>query len=211
MFDVSTFLLFAIASLVLIVTPGPAVLYIVARSIDQGRMTGVVSALGIAVGTVVQVFAATFGLSALLLSSALAFHLVKYVGALYLVYLGVSKLLEKEQRVDVCVAEKKTRSRAFYQGIIVNIFNPKTALFFIAFLPQFVDPTRGSVTLQMLALGIIFVVVGFFSDSLYAVLAGTMRNWLKQSVAFLRGQRYFAGCVYITLGIVTAFSGANEQ
>ena len=132
--DVSTLIVFSIAALVLLVTPGPAVLYIVARSIDQGRLAGVVSVLGIGLGTMVHVFAAALGISALLVSSATAFNAVKYLGAAYLIYLGVRKFMERDQPVQRIEPEAQPLSKAFNQGILVNILNPKLALFFFAFL-----------------------------------------------------------------------------
>lgn len=210
--DFSTLVVFMVASFVLIVSPGPAVMYIVTRSIDQGRRTGLVSVLGIGTGAMMQVIIATLGLSALLVSSSLAFYLIKYLGAAYLIYLGIRKLLEKQAPLDVSI-EAKPRNlwRAFYQGVIVNLFNPKVALFFMVFLPQFADPARGSIGGQFLLLGTIFVVIGILSDSMYALLAGTIRHWLKGSVAFLRGQRYFAGSMYVALGVTTALSGTHRN
>lgn len=211
MLEWSAFVLFLITSLALLVTPGPAVLYIVARSIDQGRGAGIVSALGVGVGTIVHVVAAALGISALLVSSALAFTVVKYLGALYLIYLGLQKLLERTPAADAATPPPQKLSHIFNQGVIVNLLNPKVALFFFAFLPQFVDPARGAVALQMLLLGGLFVLLGIISDSLYALLAGTVGQWLRGSRLFLRGQRYFAGGVYIALGVTTAVSGSNNK
>lgn len=211
MLDLSTLTLFFIAAFVLLITPGPAVLYIVARSIDQGRMAGIVSAAGVAVGTLFHVAAAALGISALLVSSALAFNVVKYLGAAYLIYLGVRKLLVPEEIEQLELPENRGLWRIFYQGSIVNLLNPKTALFFFAFLPQFADPARGSVTLQLLLLGIIFVAMGLCSDGLYALLAGTVGHWLKDNLGFWRAQRYFAGSIYILLGVATALTGSDKK
>lgn len=209
--DLSSLVLFMVAALALLVTPGPAVLYIVARSIDQGRWAGIVSMLGIHVGTLFHVAAAAFGLSALLMSSALAFNVVKYLGAAYLIYLGVRKLLVREELHQPEVIENRKLSRIFYQGVVVNLLNPKTALFFFAFLPQFVNPSRGVVAGQILFLGFIFVVLGIFSDGAYAVLAGTVGHWLRGNLRFLRAQRYFAGSMYIGLGLTAALSGSHRK
>jgi threonine/homoserine/homoserine lactone efflux protein len=187
------------------------VLYIVARSIDQGRLAGVVSMLGIHVGTLFHVAAAALGISALLMSSALAFSIVKYVGAAYLIYLGVRKLLAREEAHQLEVVKNRKLTDIFYQGVLVNLLNPKTALFFFAFLPQFVNASHGAVAGQILLLGFIFVVLGICSDGLYALLAGTIGHWLKGSLRFLRVQRYFAGTVYIGLGVTTALSGSNRK
>jgi len=211
MLESSRLTLFIVAALVLLVTPGPAVLYIVARSIDQGRMAGIVSTLGIGLGTLVHVIAAALGVSALLVSSVLAFNIVKYVGAMYLIYLGVRRLLTREKLQQPTVIEYKRLSRIFYQGVVVNLLNPKTALFFFAFLPQFVDVARGSVAGQIMFLGIIFIMMGILSDGLYALLAGTMGNWLKGNLHFIRAERYFAGTIFIALGVTTALSGSSQK
>jgi threonine/homoserine/homoserine lactone efflux protein len=193
--------------------PGPAVLYIIARSVDQGRPAGLVSALGVNVGTLFHVAAAALGLSAVLVTSALAFQVVKYLGAAYLIYLGVRKIFfEREQSDDApAVHEPQTLARIFSQGVVVNVLNPKTALFFFAFLPQFVDPDRGMVALQFLLLGLMFVGIALCSDSLYALLAGTAGGWLKGKPGFLRRQRYFSGGIYIALGVTTALSGGDGK
>ena len=201
---------FLVAALILLVTPGPAVLYIVAQSIEQGRTAGVVSTLGIAVGTLFHVAAAALGVSVLLVTSAVAFNVLKYVGAAYLIYLGVRTILGSEAVTRTDTGEKK-HSRIFYQGVVVNVLNPKTALFFFAFLPQFVDISRGSVGLQVLALGIIFVMMGICSDGVWALLAGTVGNWLRRHARVFRAQRYFAGSVLIALGVVTALSSSSKK
>ena len=211
MIDLSTLMIYVTATLLLLATPGPAVLYIVTRSIDQGRIAGIVSAFGVGTGTMFHVAAASLGLSTILVSSALAYSVMKYLGAAYLIYLGVRKLMEKSELEQSEPGEQKGLSQIFTQGVIVNILNPKTALFFFAFLPQFVDPNRGTVAPQVMFLGLLFVVLGILSDSVYALLAGTAGQWLKNSTAFLRGQRYFAGTIYMVLGLVTALSGSNSK
>jgi threonine/homoserine/homoserine lactone efflux protein len=211
MIDLSTLMIYVTATLLLLATPGPAVLYIVTRSIDQGRIAGIVSAFGVGTGTMFHVAAASLGLSTILVSSALAYSVMKYLGAAYLIYLGVRKLMEKSELEQSELGEQKGLSQIFTQGVIVNILNPKTALFFFAFLPQFVDPNRGTVAPQVMFLGLLFVVLGILSDSVYALLAGTAGQWLKNSTAFLRGQRYFAGTIYMVLGLVTALSGSNSK
>jgi threonine/homoserine/homoserine lactone efflux protein len=163
----SSLLLFVSAALVLLVIPGPAVFYVVGRSIGQGRGPGLVSALGIQVGTLVHVAAAAVGLSALLMSSAAAFVVVKYLGAAYLIYLGVQKLRSEESLELSGNPARVKLGRVFAQGVVVNVLNPKTALFFFAFLPQFVDASRGNVAGQILFLGILFSVLGVMSDSLW--------------------------------------------
>lgn len=211
MLNIPQFTLFLTATLVLLIVPGPAVLYIITRSIDQGRLAGIVSTLGVALGTLGHVLAAALGLSALLLKSALAFNVVKYLGAAYLIYLGIQKFREKGDVQIKGAGQPEPLSRVFSQGVIVNLLNPKTALFFFAFLPQFVDTSRGSIATQIMTLGIVFVVMGIVSDGLYALLAGTLGGWLKENLQFIRAQRYFAGTVYIALGITTALSSGGRK
>lgn len=206
-----TIALFAVAALVLLLIPGPGVLYIVARSIGQGRRAGLVSALGVGVGNFVQVIAATLGLSALLLSSALAFSVVKYAGAAYLVYLGVRTLLTRTEARTVAAPAPVSLPRIFRQGVIVNTLNPKVSLFFIAFLPQFIAPERGAASVQIFALGSLFVLMGVCSDSMYALLAGAVGGALRGSPRFRRAERYVTGSVYIGLGVATATAGVDRQ
>ena len=209
--DWSTLSLFIAAALVLVFTPGPNTLYIIARSVQQGPMAGIVSSLGVQVGSLFHIAAATFGVSALLLSSALAFSVVKYLGAAYLIYLGVRTLLTREKVAETETVEEKSLSRAFYQGILVSLLNPKAALFFFAFLPQFVDAKRGSAATQIMFLGVIVVVLGALSDSIYALLSGSVGNLLRGNLRLLRAQRYFAGSVYIGLGAMTALTGPSKK
>ena len=200
--------IFVAATIVLLVTPGPAVLYIVARSVEQGRSAGLVSVAGIHLGTIAHIAAATLGLSALLLSSAIAFEVVKYLGAAYLIWLGVRALMTRDPAEDPLGAKTRPRPlrRVFRDGLVVNLLNPKTALFFLAFLPQFVDPARGHAYLQILVLGLIFMGLGMVSDSLYALAAGTASDWLKHNRRFIRFQRWFAGCAFIGLGVTAALA-----
>jgi len=205
--DPSTLALFIVAALALLIVPGPSVLYIVARSMHQGRQAGLVSALGVETGGLVHVLAATVGLSALVLSSAVAFNIVKYLGAAYLVYLGLRTLLTPEAVQEVHRPTPRGLGQVFWQGALVNALNPKTALFFLAFLPQFVQPERGSVALQTLTLGALFLLLATISDSLYALLAGTVGKRLQGNRVFARRQKYVTGGVYIALGIGTAAAG----
>jgi threonine/homoserine/homoserine lactone efflux protein len=207
----STYALFLVAALTLLVIPGPAIIYIVTRSIDQGRRAGLVSVLGIATGSVFHVIAAAFGLSALLASSAVAFNGVRYLGAAYLIFLGIRKFLGKDELEQSMPAEAMSLRRIFFQGVLVNTFNPKTALFFFAFLPQFVDPARGPVASQILFLGFSFTVLGACTDGIWALLSGTIGSSLKRHRGFLRSQRYVAGSVYLGLGLATAFAGSRRS
>ncbi len=194
--------LFVFAALALLVTPGPAVLYIVTRSLDQGRRAGLASVAGIGVGTLVHTTAAAIGLSALLASSATAFAAVKFVGGLYLVYLGVRRMLGRGEEGAARVVERRPLARVFAQGVVVNVLNPKTALFFLAFLPQFVDPRRGPVAGQIVVLGALMALLGLVSDGAYALLAGTVREGLlRRAGRVVRAQRYVSGSVFIVLGL----------
>lgn len=201
---------FIIASAILLIIPGPAVLYIVTMSVTQGRRAGIVSMLGIHVGTLFHVAAAALGISALLATSAFAFSMVKYAGAAYLIYLGIQKFFDNKPSRKIANSGPKPLRALFLEGIFVNILNPKTALFFLAFLPQFIDPSSGNATVEILLLGLIFIVMGIISDGLYALLAGTLGQWLSQSGYFIRLRNYFSGLVYILLGLVTAFSGPGR-
>jgi threonine/homoserine/homoserine lactone efflux protein len=204
--------IFAVAAILLLLTPGPAVLYIVARSVEQGRIAGLASVCGITTGTLVHVLAAALGLSALLASSALAFAIVKYAGAGYLIYIGVRRILSRLE-TPVAKAEQPARSlgRVYRDGFVVNLLNPKTALFFLAFLPQFVDPSRGEVAFQIAFLGLLFAFMGLASDGLYALAAGTAGRWVKRNGHFLRWERYVTGGVFIGLGVTAAFAGNGRK
>lgn len=209
--DSTSLFTFMLATIVLLVIPGPAVLYIVARSINQGRLAGIVSVLGIQVGVLFHIFGAALGISVILVTSALAFSIIKYMGAAYLIYLGVRTLFSKESALDADEPTTQPLGKIFRQGIIVNMLNPKSALFFFAFLPQFIDTAAGSPTLQILFFGLIFIGLAILSDGLYALLAGTLGNHLRQNRTFLRGQKYFSGSVYIGLGMLTAVAGGNNK
>lgn len=210
MIDMTTLTLFIGVAIVILVTPGPAVIYIVTRSIDQGSQAGIVSALGIALGTFVHVLAAALGLSATLVSSVLAFNVVKYIGAAYLIYLGVRQFLTKEDIQQSQLQENRNLKDIFYQAVIVNILNPKIALFIFAFLPQFVKVSNGPVGIQMLILGLTLVILGICSDSLYVLLARSVSGLVKRNYSMLSKQRFFTGSVYITLGLATALSSNRK-
>ncbi|MEI2417903.1 LysE family translocator [Orrella sp. JC864] len=204
--------LFVSAALVLLVIPGPSVLYIVAQSIEQGRRAGLVSDLGIHTATLVHVGAAALGLSALLASSALAFGIVKYAGAAYLVWLGLKKLCTPPTPAAIDAAPRRRRyARLYRDGFIVNLLNPKTALFFLAFLPQFVDVGRGHVAMQIVFLGLLFTALGLVSDACYALAASAAGRWLRQSRGYLAAERYLGGALLIGLGITAAFTGSSKK
>jgi threonine/homoserine/homoserine lactone efflux protein len=167
--------------------------------------------LGIESAIFVHTLAAALGLSAILLTSALAFSVVKYLGAAYLIFLGLRTLLNKKQHQDILVEPPRSLSQLFGQGFLVNLLNPKTALFFYAFLPQFVDPSRGAVVGQILLLGVLFALMATCTDSLYALLGSKVGQWLNKSRLVQRWQRYITGCIYILLGVVTAVTGAEKK
>jgi threonine/homoserine/homoserine lactone efflux protein len=203
--------LYAATAVIVLLIPGPAVLYIVSQSVRQGRRAGIASVLGIHAGTLVQVVVAVLGGSYLLLSSALTFSVVKYLGAAYLVYLGVRKLLGRDEAPDIQTdARPSSAARLFYQGMLVNVLNPKLALFFFAFLPQFVDPSRGAVPLQVATFGIVFVLIGLCTDGSYALVAGSVGPWLRGHVRLVRGERYVVGTTFIGLGVAAALTGSRR-
>jgi len=212
--ETSTLALFAVAAVTLLLIPGPAVLYIVTRSVDQGRAAGLASVCGVHVGTLLHVAAAALGLSALLVSSATAYDIVRWLGAAYLVWLGVRRLLARDEDVPAAAdldARRPGLGRIFAQGVVVNVLNPKTALFFFAFLPQFVDTSRGSVPFQVVVLGAAFVLLGLLSDGAYALLASTGAGWLRRRPTVARASRLVSGGVLISLGVTTALAGSRSS
>ncbi|NBQ44710.1 MAG: LysE family translocator [Actinobacteria bacterium] len=201
--DFNSLVSFAIASVALLVIPGPAVIYIVNRSVANGRSIGLASVLGLELGTFMHVLAATVGLSAILATSENAFNIVKYLGASYLVLVGLRTISRQPQVVDSS-ADAMTKVQAFRQGFIINTLNPKVALFFLSFLPQFIDPEKSSNALQSLSLGAVFVICGFVTDGIYALTASSLRETLVKGKALPFIQRYVAGVVFVLLGVVAA-------
>jgi threonine/homoserine/homoserine lactone efflux protein len=199
--DAHALLLFSVAALALLLIPGPAVLYVVVQSAEHGRLAGLVSVAGLHLGTLVHTAAAAVGLSALVVSSAVAFSVVKYAGAAYLVYLGVRRFVARDPAPDV-PTRAEPLGRLFRQGVVVNVLNPKTAVFFLAFLPQFVDPD-GTVWTQVVAFGIAFVLLGPVTDSAYALVAGTLGAWMRRR---RRAFRCASGTVFVGLGAATALA-----
>jgi threonine/homoserine/homoserine lactone efflux protein len=207
----STIALFAVAALALLVIPGPSVLFIVTRSVDGGRAAGLASVLGVHLGTLVHISAAALGISALLASSATAFNVVKFAGAGYLIIIGLRRIIGRDAGSDDVRPQPAPLRRVIAQGAVVNTLNPKTALFFLAFLPQFVDPSRGRVGLQVLLLGGVFIILGLVSDGTYALVGSAVGGWLRRRVLHSRGQRYVTGGVYVTLGAAAALSGSGRH
>lgn len=197
--------LFVGASLALLVTPGPAVLYLTARSVEQGTGAGLISLLGITAGGFVHVLAAVLGLSALLAPLPYAFDAIRYLGAAYLVWLGIRSLRRAGPGIQAAGgAVPRPGRRLFLDGLIVNLLNPKAALFFLAFLPQFVDPARGPIWLQMLSLGLLFEALGFLSDGAYVLLAGLAGRRLRALPGLDTVRRLLPAVVFIGLGLFTA-------
>lgn len=201
--DSNSLISFAIASFALLVIPGPAVLYIVNRSVSDGRSIGFAAVVGIELGTLMHVLAATAGLSAILAASPSAFNAVKYLGALYLISVGLRTLMRKPASV-ASLASSMTNFQAFRQGFIINTLNPKVALFFLSFLPQFIDQDKSSNALQALMLGVVFVSCGFITDGTYALTASSLREVLVKGKTLPFIQRYIAGVVFVVLGLVAA-------
>jgi threonine/homoserine/homoserine lactone efflux protein len=210
--DASTYALFVAAALALLLVPGPAVVYVVARSVSGGRLTGLVSVLGIELGTLTHVAFAAAGLSAIVASSVVAFSVVKWLGAAYLVYLGLKQIFGRGggEEEAPSTGSGESRVRVFYQSVLVQILNPKVALFFLAFLPQFVDPSRGAAWIQIVVLGATLAFLGLITDGLYALLGGTAGAWIrKRGGSMRRAGRYVTGGIYIALGAVAAISGKD--
>jgi threonine/homoserine/homoserine lactone efflux protein len=200
-------LLFAFASLMLNITPGNDMLYVATRSASQGVKAGIVSSLGIAGGCIVHLLAAVIGLSAIIANSAVAFNIIKYIGAAYLVYLGIRSFLSKQNKFNLNdKIEKKPISKLFWQGVFTNVLNPKVALFFLAFLPQFIHPEKGNTALQILLLGLWFNLSGTIVNIIVAVLFGKLGNWLADKQAFIKWQNKITGLLLVGLGIKVALS-----
>jgi threonine/homoserine/homoserine lactone efflux protein len=206
MFDASALVAFIGAGLLLNITPGPDVLYIVGRSLSQGRMAGVVSALGISVGCLVHVAAAALGLSTLMLAVPLAYDLVCYAGAAYLVWLGVRALSSRSAALAVQDMARVPHWTIFRQGMVTNALNPKVALFFLAFLPQFTDAARGPLALQFVALGLIFIANGLVVCVGYALAASWVGGWLTRRYDIHGWLNRAMGMLFIGLGVRLALT-----
>jgi threonine/homoserine/homoserine lactone efflux protein len=200
MIDSSTYLTYMAVVFGLFLIPGPAVLLVLARSISGGRQVGIATGFGVAFGDLVHTLMATLGLSAILMTSALAFEVVKYAGVAYLVYLGVHSFLEKQENLDLAKASKITASQAFRQAIFAEVLNPKTALFFLAFLPQFINPENGSVVPQFAILGVTFVVMSAVFTAVLAVASGSISGWINNHRQVGRWQGKVIGSIYLALG-----------
>lgn len=195
----TAFLTFLFAAFMLNIAPGPDMLYVIGRSLGQGRKAGILSALGIFAGCWAHILAAAFGFAALLRSSPIAFNMVRYAGAAYLVYLGIKMLVQRSSLAQQQL-QPDSLAAIFRQGVITNVLNPKVALFFLAFLPQFIDARRGSVAWQILLLGLIFNVGGTLVNLGVAYAGGTLGELLRRNARFARLQQWLTGLVFIGLG-----------
>ena len=205
--DMHNFFVFAFASLMLNITPGNDMMYVASRSAGQGIKAGIVSSLGIAAGCMVHIFAAVVGLSAIIAKSASVFDIIKYVGAAYLIYLGVRSFFDRKKSFHLAgQLQPKTYGKIFWQGVITNMLNPKVALFFLAFIPQFIDISAAHPQWQILFLGIWFNCSGAVVNIIVAILFGKMGNWLAKSPRFVKVQQKITGVVLITLGIKVALT-----
>jgi threonine/homoserine/homoserine lactone efflux protein len=208
--EASTMLAFSAAALLLFVVPGPAVLYIVTRGMAQGRRAGLVSVAGIHTGSLVHIAAAVAGLTTLLATSAVAFRAVKWAGAAYLVLLGIRAFLDRDHATVGPAPSAVPMRRIYVQGFVVTLLNPKVALFFLAFVPQFIDPAVGTAG-QVLALGGIFLVIGVVMDGLYALASGSIGNRLHERSWWRTGRRWVSGSIYVALGVVAAATGHGRS
>ena len=208
--SIEAFLAFTVAGLTLLLIPGPAVMYITALGLREGRRTAIAAAGGLGIGNFTHVIAAALGLSALVVSSALAFSAVKYIGAAYLIYLGIQTLRSSREPSETAEPANTSAIREFQRGIVVNTFNPKVAVFFLAFVPQFIDPDRGAIWAQVLILGAWFAVLGVVTDALYGVTAGELGVWIRGRREFQRTINRASGCVYILLGLIAAVASTDR-
>jgi threonine/homoserine/homoserine lactone efflux protein len=206
----SRFLVFLSAALVLAITPGPGIFYVLASSLRGGRREGVLSAAGTFLGGLVHVGAAAFGLSAILAASAIAFETVRHAGAAYLIYLGFQMLRSRHEEMNDDGIETGASRNTFLQGVMTEVLNPKTALFFLAFIPQFVSVQQGHVAAQFLVLGAISVALNTFADLTVACFAGPLGSRMKRSARLRSGQRAASGAVMIGLGVYVAMAGARD-
>ena len=207
MIDPQLYTLFLISAIILLLTPGPAVLYITSRSIEQGKQAGFASVLGISIGTLFHILATTCGLSLLVMQSPILFNTIKIIGAGYLVYLGIKTYLQKQLfNFDDLESRQTNLKKVFIDGIIVNTFNPKAIIFFLAFIPQFLNLEYGHIAMQTLFYGLSFLVLAVSSDILFVLLSQPLRKFLQRSINFQQYQKYIVGSIYVVLGVLTFFT-----
>jgi len=205
-----TILVVAVASLVLVLVPGPAVIYILTRSVSQGRAAGLASAVGVNIGSAIHVMFAVAGVSFILASSAVLFSIVKWAGVGYLAWLGYKTLTADDISFTDAVTEPTDLRRVLGQGVIVNLLNPKVAMFFLAFLPQFIDPNASNAALQSFVLGMTLVAVGLISDSVYALVGGSIGSLFSRRPGAARTTRRAAGATYFALAGFAALTGIRS-
>lgn len=206
MITFSQLTLFSLATIVLVFTPGPALIYVITRGIAQGRRTALVSVLGFGFGNVIHILCAIIGLSALLASSATLFTTVKYAGALYLVYLGIKMLRDQTDLTAITDQKDPDMKSIFWYSVLTNTLNPKVAIFFLAFFPQFIDTAQGHISLQILQLGFIFIILSLFGFGITAIGSGKIGGWLRQKPKTGNRITAIAGFVFIGLGIRLAWA-----
>ncbi len=216
MLDIQTWILFLSAALALAFAPGPGMLYVLSRTISGGRSAGVASTLGAATGGMVHVFGAALGVSAILATSAVAFSIVKYLGAIFLIYLGIKMILSSFKNIDSEIGLSQEQQQvdmksAFYQGIVSEILNPKTAIFFLAFIPQFVQPTEGNLFGQFVLLGVIIVILNTIPDFLISFFSKPIENLWNTSARFRKTQQATSGVCFVGLGVYLALSGSSKE
>lgn len=195
-----------LVSIVIIIIPGPGVTFVIARAMTIGRSGAVITVFGHAAGVTLQILAVAFGLGAIVASSAIAFNIMKFVGAGFLVYLGIRAILTRKQPIDLSLDGTVKTRKVLADSFVVGITNAKTIVFFVATMPQFVNPEFGGVSLQMLFLGAIFLVIGTLSDLVYAFAAGSARDWLTNSESRIAGVRAAGGVAIAGVGIHTALN-----
>lgn len=206
----TSLLAFVAASLVVLLIPGPGVIYVLTCSVHQGLRAGLISVLGLAAGVLAHIAAAAAGISAILLASATAFNVVRVLGAGYLIYLGLRTLFTRPSSASIEPQARRSSQRLFTDGVLVSIFNPKIALFFLAFLPQFVTPGRWPVPYQILLLGFVYVGLALMTDGIYALLAEHLQRRLGSRVTKGSLPRYLSGSVLVGLGLGAALTGSRE-
>lgn len=211
MFDTASLLIFMSVNFIILVTPGPAILYTVTRTIDQGRKAGLLSVYGLALGTLPHALAVAFGIAGILASSVIAFNVLKYLGAIYLIYMGICKLRHKKTTSANNNSNSKVGKAAFFESFVVGVLNPKAILFFLAFLPQFIDPSRGQPFVQILVLWFISQVMAVIVGSAYALMACWFRGWFIKPNTQSRTGDYMSAGIYIGLGVAAALSGSKGK
>jgi threonine/homoserine/homoserine lactone efflux protein len=210
MFEIEHFIVFLSAGLLLNISPGPDMIYVATQSSTQGRLAGIISSLGIGTGSLLHIIATAIGLSALIFYSSIAYEIVKWVGAIYLIYLGIKSIKNADRKIDFQTntlnRDEEKLLTVFRKGILVNVLNPQVALFFLAFLPQFVNPNAPYFTINIILLGLIFNICGTLINIIVAYFFAAIGDWLKGKTMLQKFKSWLSGTVYIILGIGIAAS-----